>query len=135
MKSIIFISGLPNIKLLLEENFKHDLEMTKYNFCTRCHNSFVNLRDFFLMLKAVYLLRLLFFRILLKVHSETESARSLLFYMFILTVKSSFPPYYHYIERQKKTFLILTNRVKRMLSSKYFHKLKSRISLIYKLEN
>ena len=54
------------------------------------------------MLKAVCLLRLLFFRMLKRVHSETESVPSLFFYMFNLTVKSSFRPYYYYIERQKK---------------------------------
>lgn len=63
------------------------------------------------MLKAFCLLRLLFFRMLKRVHSETESVPSLFYFMFNLTVKtSSRPYYYYYIERQKKTFLILTNK-------------------------
>ena len=63
------------------------------------------------MLKAFFLLRLLFFRMLKRVHSETESVPSLFYFMFNLTVKtSSRPYYYYYIERQKKTFLILTNK-------------------------
>lgn len=71
----------------------------------------MNLRDFSPMLKAFFLLRLLFFRMLKRVHSETESVPSLFYFMFNLTVKtSSRPYYYYYIERQKKTFLILTNK-------------------------
>lgn len=71
----------------------------------------MNLRDFSPMLKAFCLLRLLFFRMLKRVHSETESVPSLFYFMFNLTVKtSSRPYYYYYIERQKKTFLILTNK-------------------------
>ena len=66
------------------------------------------------MLKAFFLLRLLFFRMLKRVHSETESVPSLFYFMFNLTVKTSSRPYYYYyyyyIERQKKTFLILTNK-------------------------
>lgn len=63
------------------------------------------------MLKAFFLLRLLFFRMLKRVHSETESVPSLFYFMFNLTVKtSSRPYYYYYIERKKKTFLILTNK-------------------------
>lgn len=65
------------------------------------------------MLKAFCLLRLLFFRMLKRVHSETESVPSLFYFMFNLTVKNSSRPYYYhyyYIERQKKTFLILTNK-------------------------
>lgn len=66
------------------------------------------------MLKAFCLLRLLFFRMLKRVHSETESVPSLFYFMFNLTVKTSsrsYYYYYYYIERQKKTFLIrLTNK-------------------------
>ena len=73
----------------------------------------MNLRDS-PMLKAFCLLRLLFFRMLKRVHSETESVPSLFYFMFNLTVKTSSRPYYYYyyyyIERQKKTFLILTNK-------------------------